>query len=124
MVSARSEDLVGEYLNGDELTTSLAVAPRRQQSGSYLMPLRDLRHIGSRGMRFLDNLPLLRRGPGFSLCLLRCSRSADIYFHHALQHTAYAARETYAIGSFKSMCPDRTVTIYRQKLPLERDRLR
>ena len=77
------------------------------------MPLRDLRHIRSRGIRFLDDLPLLRRRPGFSLSFPRRTQPVAAYFHHLLQHAAHAARETYVTGLFKSMCPDRTVTVYR-----------
>jgi hypothetical protein len=76
-------------------------APRRQQRGSRLMALRDLRHIGSRSVRFLDDLPasarasrifaesssaystrcylLPSRSPTRGTCPLMVSRTALIY---------------------------------------------
>lgn len=43
--------------------------------------------------------------------LLRRAKSAVVAFHNIFQHTAHAARETYAIEGLQSMRSDRTVTI-------------
>ena len=83
--------------------------PRRQQGRPHAVPFRNLRDVRPRHVRLGDGLLLLRHRPR-STARLRRPQSAVITFHYALQHTAHAARETYAIEELQSMRPDRTVT--------------
>jgi hypothetical protein len=76
------------------------------------MTLRNVRDIRPRHGRLGNGLLLLRHRPRSTGRLLRRPQSAVIAFHHALQYTAHAARETYAIEKLQSMRPDRTVTVY------------
>lgn len=96
------------------IATSLASAVRATAIANDDVPAAAPAHyrggVHARYIRLVHYLLLLRHRPRAAFWPLQHPRFAAIRFHHALQHTAYAAGETYVIQILQNRCEHRTVT--------------